>query len=981
MGPRTWKSPAATAFAGRWRRLVAVLAVAAAAMAGLGVPAAQAETEHPRQEWLRDASGGVFLHWGMFTAPAHTDCAAWESAVTDGGWDAHYWVAEAKKLNASYLVLATFHSRLGYARAWPSDVPGSCAPERDFLGELVEAAKAEGLKVMLYMTDDPQWHNEKGLETLDSAAYSAYKGKPVDLTTRDGFGEFSYDLFFEVMERYPDLSGFWIDNDNAYWESHHLYEQIRELRPSWLLSNNNEDTPIMDTVSNEQKTGMTPAYDYPQAAFTPMPRLTEADYKLPTAGAWWYDGVDRPVDYQLSLGRFITNAGSSMKSLMAETAMVNGKFPPNQEKFNNFMAEWLAPIRSSIEGTEGGGYMYGGMQPGFWNDGSHGVITIKKDDPSQQYVHVLTRPDSQDLVRIRDRGDKVTAVSDVRTGEKMRFNQSGGYLTILGISQWDQYDTVFQVQTGRQDSFYPQSSIAATASSSRGEQVASNLTDGSFENFWDSNATLPVSMTLDLGKRKDAAYLAVNQREWSPTYPRSSFGRPEDSARIKDYRVYVSDDGQSWGNPVRTGTMESARGVRMIDIGQQRSRFIRLEVLSTWAGSQAPNFHEELRIDEVQVAHRYPFTARNPLPLEAEAKGNTLDGTAKVLRCGACSGGAKVGGLGNGPDNSLTYNDVTVEESENYRLTVDYTAAEDGPLQISVNGAEPVDLPVAGGNPGVPDTTSIAVPLQAGANSIRFSSTAREGPAVDRILVGPLPPASYVPDTALSVEPSDVWLGSGQQSFDVSAQFRVDDVDPADDVTLAPEVPEGWTVEGAAVTAARLQPGETLEGSWTITTPSGYDGSGDVSVEASFRMFGRSYSREQAVQIQLLPADRVFMREAESSQNTFSGSTGGKNCSQCSGGVKVGNIGNNTNNYVVFDNVVVEEAGEYELFIDYTLNGSRSFFVSVNGGPGTEVPVTGTSWDVPVTTSMPVQLQAGANTIKVYNDDAYAPDLDRIGLG
>ncbi|MDR8409281.1 hypothetical protein MTP10_11085 [Nonomuraea sp. 3-1Str] len=49
------------------------------------------------------------------------------------------------------------------------------------------------------MTDDPQWHSEQGVQTLDSAAYSAYKGRQVDLTTRPGFGMFSYDLFFEVM--------------------------------------------------------------------------------------------------------------------------------------------------------------------------------------------------------------------------------------------------------------------------------------------------------------------------------------------------------------------------------------------------------------------------------------------------------------------------------------------------------------------------------------------------------------------------------------------------------------------------------------------------------------------------------------------------------------------------------------------------------------------------------------------------------------
>jgi hypothetical protein len=38
------------------------------------------------------------------------------------------------------------------------------------------------------MTDDSQWHNEQGIEPLDSAVYSAYKGHQVDLTTRDGFG-------------------------------------------------------------------------------------------------------------------------------------------------------------------------------------------------------------------------------------------------------------------------------------------------------------------------------------------------------------------------------------------------------------------------------------------------------------------------------------------------------------------------------------------------------------------------------------------------------------------------------------------------------------------------------------------------------------------------------------------------------------------------------------------------------------------------
>ncbi|MFL6075692.1 MAG: hypothetical protein ACJ73S_20075, partial [Mycobacteriales bacterium] len=173
----------------RFWRLALILAVLAALVGTQASPRPRAELFSPRQQMLRNATAGLFLHWGMFTAPLHTDCAQWEADVTNGGWDPNYWPAEAVKLHASYLVLATFHSRLGYARPWPSRIPGSCATKRDFLGETIAAAKRRGLKVILYMTDDPKWHNEQGFETLDSAAFSAYAGHPVDLTTREGFGE------------------------------------------------------------------------------------------------------------------------------------------------------------------------------------------------------------------------------------------------------------------------------------------------------------------------------------------------------------------------------------------------------------------------------------------------------------------------------------------------------------------------------------------------------------------------------------------------------------------------------------------------------------------------------------------------------------------------------------------------------------------------------------------------------------------------
>jgi len=603
-------------------RAATVLASAVMVAGVVATPTATAELQNPRQDWLRASQAGLFLHWGERTSPSHTSCTSWENDVTNGGWTPQYWVNEAKKLHTSYLVFASFHSRLGYARAYPSKIPGSCATKRDFLGETIKAAGAAGLHVLVYMTDDPQWHDEGGHEWLDSSGYSSYKGHSVNLSTRDGFGEFSYDNFVEVMQRYPKsdypaLSGFWIDNDNAYWESHKLYERVQQDRPEFLLSNNNEDTPIMDTISNEQKTGMSPSYDYPQAVYTAQPRLTEACYKLPSSGAWWYDGGNSSVDYKLNIGRYITNSGSSVKSNMAETAMVNGKFPSNQEAYNNFLNGYLSQISESLDGTEGGGYMYGGMQPGFWNDGAHGVITVKKNNANLQYIHVLTKPSTSTL-KIRDNGYKISKVTNLRTGAAIAFTQGGGSLTLTGLSSWDQYDTVFKVEASGREGIYSGVTVSSSASASGHSGAAAG--DGDYLTYFDNNKPLPVSLNFDLGSAKKMQYLAVNQREDSVSYSRSS---TEQSARIKEYRVYTSSDGSNWGSPIKTGTLPSHRGVQFIDLPTPTARHVRLEVVSTYAASSDGTRYKRLRVDEAWVGSAYAASGGGdpgPQPTRYEAE-------------------------------------------------------------------------------------------------------------------------------------------------------------------------------------------------------------------------------------------------------------------------------------------------------------------------------------------------------------------------
>ncbi|WP_088833790.1 CBM35 domain-containing protein [Paenibacillus tyrfis] len=115
----------------------------------------------------------------------------------------------------------------------------------------------------------------------------------------------------------------------------------------------------------------------------------------------------------------------------------------------------------------------------------------------------------------------------------------------------------------------------------------------------------------------------------------------------------------------------------------------------------------------------------------------------------------------------------------------------------------------------------------------------------------------------------------------------------------------------------------------------------------------------------------------EAENGTMSGTANSVTCTACSGGFKVGHIGSGSTNYVT-QNVNVINNGSYNMDIYYLVNGARNFYISVNGGAGTQKTLSGSSWGTPVKTSVTVQLNAGTNTIKFYNNAANSPDLDRI---
>ncbi|KAH0421832.1 putative alpha-galactosidase, partial [Aureobasidium melanogenum] len=137
----------------------------------------------------------------------------------------------------------------------------------------------------------------------------------------------------------------------------------------------------------------------------------------------------------------------------------------------------------------------------------------------------------------------------------------------------------------------------------------------------------------------------------------------------------------------------------------------------------------------------------------------------------------------------------------------------------------------------------------------------------------------------------------------------------------------------------------------------------------------------------------------EAEAGKLSGSAAVTSCSGCSGGKKVGSIGNGSGNTLTFTGIRTSQATQDVRFdyidceIGYAFGGGygnvRGASISVNGGAAQSVsfPLTGYNWDKDVAKGFLVRLSglktSGDNTITISglpSVSPYAPDFDRIGV-
>jgi hypothetical protein len=102
--------------------------------------------------------------------------------------------------------------------------------------------------------------------------------------------------------------------------------------------------------------------------------------------------------------------------------------------------------------------------------------------------------------------------------------------------------------------------------------------------------------------------------------------------------------------------------------------------------------------------------------------------------------------------------------------------------------------------------------------------------------------------------------------------------------------------------------------------------------------------------------------------------------SLCSGGAKVVSIGKTADNYIEFNDIYSNAAGNYTLTLYYISGEDRNFMLGINGSETQLTKLNSGSAKAIGKTTLSVKLKKGSNVVRISNPNDLAPDIDKIEI-
>jgi alpha-L-fucosidase len=323
-------------------------------------------TPAPSPDWFQDDRFGLFLHWGLYALPARHEWVKNREKLDDQHYDRYFrhfdpdlfdpakWAREAREAGMRYFAITTKHHE-GFC-LWDSDLTDYKVTNtpygRDLIGPMVEAFRAEGLRVGFYHSLIDWHHPEFPVDGLhpqrdDEDFKAANAGRDINK-----YADFLHGQVRELLTRYGQIDYLFFDfsysqqvwggKGAADWRSEELLALVRELQPD-ILVNDRLEIPG-DFVTPEQYQPSAPM------RVDGQPVVWEACQTL--NGSWGYDrdNLDwKPTDL---LVRMLVDSVAKDGNLLLNVGPTGrGEFEPRAVDRLRGIGEWTRLHGRSVYGA------------------------------------------------------------------------------------------------------------------------------------------------------------------------------------------------------------------------------------------------------------------------------------------------------------------------------------------------------------------------------------------------------------------------------------------------------------------------------------------------------------------------------------------------------------------------------------------------------------------------------------------------------
>ncbi|MCO6047454.1 alpha-L-fucosidase [Aeoliella sp. ICT_H6.2] len=362
-----------------------------------GVPYVHAEESiagdrDQRMEWWRDAQYGMFVHWGLYSGLA----GEWDgkSLGSSGNmeWAQHRakvdtdtyaeqaiplfkpkqgfateWARLAKQAGCKYLVFTTKHHD-GFALhdSQVSDFDAGSVLNRDLVREIVDACRAEGLKVGFYHSVI-DWHHDQFAYADSEKIPHPLRGQPYPNGTRDHqkYIDYLHKQTEELVTGYGPIDILWWDysvedfQGEQAWDAFRLIDMVKQHQPQVIMNNRlfrRPEAGMTGTSKSDKTASIDPTYgDF----MTPEQRvpdtgMPDVDWEtcMTMNTTWGYSKHDHNWKSTETLLHTLIDAASKGGNLLLNVGpMADGTIPQQSVQPLKEVGQWLATNGEAIYGT------------------------------------------------------------------------------------------------------------------------------------------------------------------------------------------------------------------------------------------------------------------------------------------------------------------------------------------------------------------------------------------------------------------------------------------------------------------------------------------------------------------------------------------------------------------------------------------------------------------------------------------------------